>query len=312
MALKAACSLASPTEEGRDEGRRVMTFAIVGVTGNTGKAAAEALLAKGKSIRIVVRDAAKGDAWRAKGAEPAVADLLDPAALGRALAGAEGAYLLIPPNMAAPDYRAYQDRTVDALAEAVKQSGVPHVVLLSSVGAQHAAGTGPIAALHRAEARLSGIAGTKLTALRAAYFMENLGGSLSMLGQGVLPSFLPKDFAFDMIAAADIGRLAADLLLEGRAAPGVVELGGPARSMSDAAAALTTIVGKPIAVHEAPLEAMAATLAGFGLPQETARLYQEMTGAMLSGHAAFEGGHRRVQGTTPLATVLRELVAGAK
>jgi uncharacterized protein YbjT (DUF2867 family) len=289
-----------------------MSFVIAGVTGNTGKAAAEALLAKGKSVRVVVRDAAKGEAWRAKGAEAAVADLLDPAALGRALAGAEGAYLLIPPNMADPKVRAHQDRAADALAEAVKQSGVPHVVLLSSVGAQHAAGTGPIAALHRAEKLLSGIAGTKLTALRAAYFMENLGGSLSMLGQGVLPSFLPKDFAFDMIATADIGRLAAELLLEGRAAPGVVELGGPARSMADAAAALTAIVGKPIAVHEAPLDAMAATLVGFGVPQELAAMYQEMMGAILRGHVAFEGGHRRVQGTTPLATVLRGLVAGAK
>jgi hypothetical protein len=39
-----------------------------------------------------------------------------------------------------------------------------------------------------------------VTAVRAAYFMENLGGSLSMLPQGVLPSFTPTDLAFDMIA----------------------------------------------------------------------------------------------------------------
>jgi uncharacterized protein YbjT (DUF2867 family) len=289
-----------------------MTFVIAGVTGNTGKAAAEALLAKKESVRVVVRDAAKGEAWKAKGAEVAVADLLDPASLGRALAGAKGAYLLVPPSMTEPQFRAYQDRTADALALAVKRSEVPHVVLLSSVGAQHAAGTGPIAALHRVEKLLSEIAGTKLTALRAAYFMENLGGSLAMLGQGVLPSFLPNDFAFDMIAAADIGRVAAELLLEGTAAPGVVELGGPVRSMADAAAALSKILGKPIAVHEAPVEAMAATLAGFGMSQEIAGMFQEMTGAILRGHVAFEGGHRRVQGTTPLETVVQGLVAGAR
>jgi uncharacterized protein YbjT (DUF2867 family) len=290
---------------------------------NVGSASGDSTIASGKmpanvsamrraSVRVIVRDAAKGEAWKAKGAEVAVADLLDPAMLGRALAGAEGAYLLIPPNMTEPKFRAYQDRASDALAEAVKLRSVPHVVLLSSVGAQHAAGTGPIAALHRAEKLLSGIAGTKLTALRAAYFMENLGGSLAMLGQGVLPSFFPKDFAFDMIAAADIGRLAAELLLEGTAAPDVVELGGPARSMADAAVALSKSLGKPIAVHEAPLEAMGATLAGLGLPQEIAGMYQEMAGAIQRGHVAFEGGHRRVQGTTPLETVLQRLVAGAK
>ncbi len=73
-----------------------MTFAILGVTGNTGKAAAEALLAKGKSVRVVVRDAAKGEAWKAKGAEVAVANVVDAAALGRAFAGAEGVYVLDP------------------------------------------------------------------------------------------------------------------------------------------------------------------------------------------------------------------------
>ncbi len=289
-----------------------MTFVIAGVTGNTGKVAAETLLAAGESVRVVVRDAAKGEAWRAKGAEPVVADLLDPAALGRALAGAAGAYVLLPPNMAVPDFRAYQDRMVEALAAAVKQSGVPHVVLLSSIGAQHAAGTGPIAGLHRAEKVLSGIAGTKLTALRAGFFMENLGGSLAQLGQGILPSFYPRDFAFDMIATVDIGRVAAELLLEGTAAPGVVELGGPARSMADAAAALSEILGKPVAVHEAPVETMAATLARFGMPPAFAEMYQEMTRAQVSGHVAFEGGHRRVPGTTPLSTVLRGLVAGVK
>ena len=115
-----------------------------------------------------------------------------------------------------------------------------------------------------------------------------------------------------MIATTDIGHLAAALLLEGTAAPGVVELGGPKRSMADAAAALSTIVGKPITVHEAPVETMTATLVGYGMPQAFAASYQEMTAGMLSGHVAFEGGHRRVQGTTPLATVLQGLVAGAK
>ena len=43
-------------------------------------------------------------------------------------------------------------------------------------------------------------------------------------------------------------------------------------------------------------EAMAATLAGFGMPTTIAGLYQEMTGAMLRGHIAFDGGHRRLQG----------------
>jgi len=286
-----------------------MSFAIAGVSGHTGRIVADSLLSHGKKVRVVVRDAAKGEPWKARGAEVAIADLGDAAALATALEGAEGAWLLIPPNMGVPKFREYQDRTAAALASAVRQSKIPHVVFLSSVGAQHPAGTGPIAALYGAEKAFSAIGTTTFSFLRAAYFMENVGGSLGMLGQGIVPSFTPASFAFDMIASADIGKLGAQLLLEGASKNQIVELGGPPRSMNDVAAALSAITGKTVNVHEAPVSALASTLAGYGMPAEIAGMYQEMTEGLLSGLVAFEGGHRRVQGTTPLETVLRDLIA---
>ena len=50
---------------------------VAGVTGNTGSKVADLLLAKGEQIRVVVRDEAKGAAWKAKGAEVAVGSLAD-------------------------------------------------------------------------------------------------------------------------------------------------------------------------------------------------------------------------------------------
>jgi uncharacterized protein YbjT (DUF2867 family) len=240
----------------------------------------------------------------------AVADVGDAAAMARALEGVEAAYLLLPPNMAAPSFPKYQDETIAALAKGIEDSSVPHVVFLSSVGAQHPSGTGPIAGLHRAEKRFSGIASTRFSHVRAAYFMENLGGSLGMLDQGLLPSFTPANFAFDMIATVDIGRLAAQLIAEGTDETQIVELGGPPRSMNDVAAALSAITGNTIKVHEAPLDAMVPTLAGFGLPAEIAGLYRELTEGILSHHVAFEGGHRRLLGSTTLEEVLRGMLAG--
>ena len=52
-------------------------------------------------------------------------------------------------------------------SEAVATSRVPHVVLLSSIGAQHEAGTGPIAGLHLTEALLRAVPTVALTSLRA-------------------------------------------------------------------------------------------------------------------------------------------------
>ena len=288
-----------------------MSYVVAGVTGNTGRVVAEALLSQGKSVRVVVRDAQKGEAWRARGAEVAVADLGDRAALTKALEGAEGAYLLVPPNMAAPSFRAYQDATADALVEAVRASRVPHVVLLSSVGAQHASGTGPIAALHRLEQALSRLEGTRCSFLRAGYFMENLARSLGMLAEGALPSFYPADFGIDFVATKDIGKLAAQLLVEGTEAAQIVELASPKQSMNDAARALAAITGKPVEVKAFPLEAMVPTLTSMGLSGEVAEMYREMTDGILRGHVAFEGGHRRVLGTSTLEEVLRPIVTGA-
>ena len=73
-------------------------FVIAGVTGNTGAVVADTLLPAKAPVRVIVRDAAKGAAWQAKGAEVAIADLADVPALTAALRGAQGAYLLVPPR----------------------------------------------------------------------------------------------------------------------------------------------------------------------------------------------------------------------
>lgn len=283
-----------------------MTYVIAGVTGNTGRVAAQALLDAGEKVRVVVRDAAKGAPWAAKGAEVAVADLGDASALSAALAGATGAYLLLPPNVTTGDFRAYQARTGAAIVEAVGRAAVPHVVLLSSVGAQHPSGTGPIAGLHPVEKGLAALKGTRTTAIRAAYFMENLGGSLGMLEQGILPSFTPTDLAFDMIATRDIGLVAARALREGAQGLEIIELSAAkSYSMDDAAALLSTLTGRAVKAQQFPLDAMVPTLTGLGVPADVAELYREMTDGIIQGRVAFEGGHRRVRGDVDLETVLK-------
>ena len=285
-----------------------MMYAIAGVSGNTGKVVAEQLLRQGKSVRVIVRDAARGETWKEKGAEVAVADLTDAAALTTALRGAEGAYLLVPPNFAAADLRAFQDQVSRSFATAVAASGIPHVVLLSSIGAQHEAGTGPIAGLHLTERLLGAIPNVLLSSLRAGYFLENLGSSLgSVKAGGALPSFFPASLAFPMVSTTDIGTLAAELLLDPPPASRIVEL-GTERSHVDIVAALGARLGREVAVQEAPLEAVVPTLVGFGFSPSMAGLYAEMTSAVVSGLVAFEG-HGRVESREPLATTVGGLLA---
>src|SRR5207247_5501276 len=76
-------------------------YVVAGVTGQTGRAVAQALLEQGKPVTVIVRTEEKGRAWRSKGAKVAVAALEDAAVLQGVLAGTEGAYLLVPPNYGA-------------------------------------------------------------------------------------------------------------------------------------------------------------------------------------------------------------------
>jgi uncharacterized protein YbjT (DUF2867 family) len=284
-------------------------FAIAGVSGHTGKVVAETLLAQKKPVRVIVRDAAKGEDWRRRGAEVAVAELEDAEALTRALRGADAAYLLLPPMMGSTDMRGDNARKIAAITKAVDAAGVGHVVFLSSIASQHDAGTGPILSTHDAEVALAKTRAA-VTFLRAPYFMENLGTSLYALGNGELPGFLRLDRAFPMAATQDIGTTAARLLLEGGHGHSVVELHGPRDySMNDVAAELSKITGKTVIAKQGPEDAMIPALTAAGLNAHWAGLYKEMTHGLNTGHVAFEGGKvRTAKGSTEVGVVLRQLI----
>jgi len=272
--------------------------------------AADALLAQGKPVRVIVRDVAKGEPWRAKGAEVAVAALEDIDALTKALIGVEGAYLLLPPNLGTPTPIETAAALVKSLAAAIAAANVPHVVLLSSIGAQHADGTGPIKNLHVAERELAAT-GTALTAVRAAYFQDNWGSSLGTLASGNVYSFIPNELSFAQVSTIDIGKTVARALVEGaaRGTTQVIELAGP-RDVSgrDVEATLRTITGKDINVVAAPLDGVVPTFTGFGMSSGVAELFREMYAGLISGHIAFTGKGRTVRGTITIEDTLRRLV----
>jgi uncharacterized protein YbjT (DUF2867 family) len=285
-------------------------YVIAGVTGHTGKVAAETLLAQGQKIRVVVRRAGKGAELAARGAEVAVASLDDEAAMTRAFAGAAGAYLLSPPSLTSPDLVAERRPMFEALARAARAARLPHVVLLSSIGAQHDRKNGPIKLLHHAEHALG--AATAVTAVRAGYFLENWAGVLPMAKQdGVLPSFLPATLPMPTVATPDIGRVAAEALVAGPRGRRIVELGGPTDpTATDVAAAASRVLGRPVKVQEAPLAAVVPTFTSFGLSEGMARLYQEMYAGILDGTVAWEpagAGTERVRGRIGLDEGFRAL-----
>jgi uncharacterized protein YbjT (DUF2867 family) len=284
-------------------------FVIAGITGHTGSVAAGELLAQGEKVRAIVRNEQKGAAWRKSGAELAVGTLEDAAFLARTLAGADGFFVLLPPNPGGDDFYQAQRRIADRIAPAVKESAVPHVVMLSSVGAELAEGTGPIKGLHYLEEVLRAT-GTKLTAIRASFFQENIASIIPAARQmGIYPNFLPPaDFAIPMIATEDIGRLAAKLLKSPPPSSEAVDLAGPEYSARQLSDKLGAALGKPLRIVDIPPAGHIEALTQAGVPLPTARVLAEMYGALGSGLIR-ANGDRRVEGTTPIDGLIAGLVA---
>ncbi len=285
-------------------------YVIAGVTGNTGSVVANTLLAAKQPVRVIVRDAAKGEPWKAKGAEVAVASLDDRAALARALTGATGTYLLLPPNgWTETDLAAGRKRVAAALVGAVADARPGHVVLLSSVGANLESGTGPIQYIHPIEKGLRET-GVPSTFLRAGFFMENWAAlAQGAIESGTLYYGMRTDAKLAQVATADIGQTVARLLLEGapRGAR-IVQLAGPVDlTVQETAEVLGKIAGKPITAVTVPREATIGAFTGMGASKEIAELYSELAEAFNAGRLAWED-HEVVRGTITLEQRLRELL----
>src|SRR6516162_8521359 len=97
-------------------------YTVLGATGHIGSVITKALLEKGEKVRVVGRHVGKLQPLVLKGAEAMAADVTDAEAIGRTLLGARAAFLIIPPNMTSPDYRAEQEKTSDAISKAVRAS----------------------------------------------------------------------------------------------------------------------------------------------------------------------------------------------
>lgn len=190
-------------------------YTILGATGNIASVITRALLEKGEKVRAVGRNAGRLQPFVRRGAEAFLGDAADAEAMTRALTGARAAFLMIPPSMTSPDYRATQEKTSDAFSAAAKTSGLQYAVNLSSYGAQVPAGTGPIAGLHNSEKKLNAIDNLNVLHLRAGYFFENhLAGIQMIQMMGIFGGALRGDLKIPMIATRDIGAYAAERLLK--------------------------------------------------------------------------------------------------
>jgi uncharacterized protein YbjT (DUF2867 family) len=273
-------------------------YVILGGSGNTGSIIANLLLLRGEKVRVVGRDVGRLQRFVRKGAEAFTADLSDAAALTKAFSGARAAYLILPPL----NSREEQERQSDAIAKAVKDSGLRYAVHLSSYGAHVPKGTGPVAGLHSSEQKLSAISDLNVLHLRAAYFMENNLAAIDMIrGMGLFGHALLADLKLPMIATRDVGDYAAQRFLNldfsGKQTREL--LGERDLSMAEATAVIARGISKPdLRYEQFPYDHMQQALTQMGFSPRKAAVYIEMFEAINAGLLAAQE-QRSTENSTP-------------
>jgi len=280
-------------------------YAVTGITGKVGGVVANTLLAAGKSVRAVVRDAAKGAEWATKGCDVALAEMGDVTALTEAFSNAAGVFILMPSNFSPSEGFPEVRKLASVLREALQVARPGKVVVISTIGAQ-ATEPNLLNQLQIVEQELSKL-DLPITFLRPGWFMENhLWDIEAAKSNGVIPSFLqPLDRAIPMIATADVGRVAAELLQEQWHGKRIVELEAEEHvSPNDIAATFAELLGKPVQVHAVPRDIWKELFISQGSTNPVPRI--QMIDGFNEGWICFEGQPRK--GRVDLKTVLQGLL----
>ena len=284
-------------------------YTILGATGNIGSVITKKLLEKGEKVRVVGRNSGRLQQYVHRGAEEFLADVKDAEALTRALTGVRAAFLMLPPDMMSPDYRAEQEAESNAISLAARNSGLQYAVNLSSIGAQAPTGTGPILGVRDAERKLNAVERLNVLHLRPAFFMENHLSSVEMIQMlGIFGGALKPDLKIPMIATRDIGAYAAERLLKldfsGKQTQEL--LGERDLHMAEVATIISRAIGKPdLRYLQFTYEQVEQALVQMGLAAKTAAYFIEMFEGLNNGIVA---GLDSRNGTNTTATSLETFV----
>jgi uncharacterized protein YbjT (DUF2867 family) len=214
---------------------------------------------------------------------------------------------MAPPNYdPQPGFPQTRENAV-AVKKAIDAARPGKVVFLSTIGAH----VGELNLLNNSkmmEEMLRSLA-VPVALLRPGWFMENAAWDVEPARTGVVPCFLqPLDHALPMVATADIGLTASELLRETWQGVRVVELEGPRRySANDIAAGFASVLGHAVRMDPVPRNTWEALFHAQGMNNPTPRI--RMLDGFNEGWIDFEGsGAEHRTGTTQLDVVLKELV----
>jgi NAD(P)H dehydrogenase (quinone) len=239
-----------------------MTIAVVGATGNTGRAVVKELRALGHNPVCIVRNADKAREVLGADAKTAVAELADRPALEKALAGIESVFVVTGHN---PGMVEQQNDVLDAALK----GGAKYLVRVSGGAAiafpdtPSVVGRGHLAIEERL--RSSGIG---WTILKPGLFMQNIfGQAAGIKNDGKLVGTAAPDQGAAFTDVRDTGAVGARILLDPAPHAGkTYEFTGKLVTFPQVAEAFSQVLGKPVRYVPVTLEQNEQAVRSRGLP----------------------------------------------
>jgi uncharacterized protein YbjT (DUF2867 family) len=220
-------------------------------------------------------------------------------------------FVLLPPTFDPSPGFPEARKTIATLRTALAAAKPSKVVVLSTIGAQ-ATQPNLLNQLQILEQEL-GTLPMPVAFLRAAWFIENAAWDVAPArDSGNVPSFLqPLDKPVPMVATADIGRVAAELLRESWTGRRIVELEGPQRISPDMiAASFARLLGRDVGMTVVARDTWEDLFRSQGMKNPTPRM--QMIDGFNEEWICFEGAENEVRkGRVPLDTVLQSLIEKA-
>jgi uncharacterized protein YbjT (DUF2867 family) len=263
-----------------------MKYVITGGAGHISALVAEKLLAAGKDVTVVGRNAENLKGLVSQGAKTAIGSLEDAQFVKQAFADADVVYTMIPPNFATDNYRAYQQKVGNNYYNAIKGSKIKYIVNLSSVGAHLKENVGVVNGAADFETLLNTLEDVNVKILRPGNFFYNFYSQIPTIkAMGVLGGNYKGDVFVAVVDPADIAEAAVEeLLTQSFKGVSVRYVASEETTPNQIAAVLGAAIGKPdLKWAFVPDAQLKAGLLQGGLKETMAEGFVEMGRSINSG-----------------------------
>ncbi|GGE41635.1 uncharacterized protein YbjT (DUF2867 family) [Pedobacter psychrotolerans] len=287
-----------------------MKITITGSLGNIGKHLSQILIKEGHDLTVISSNKERKAEIEKIGAKAAIGSVKDLAFLKSVFAGADAVFVMTPPNYGEQNIIQKTIEVGETFKQAIESAGIKRVVMLSSLGADLAAGTGPIVALHQIEQNYKTLNNTFVTFLRPGYFYSNYYRDIPMIkNAGFMGSNYPAETRIPQVHPEHIAAVAAEELIKTGSEYSIRYIASDYISVGEATQAIGQAIGKPdLKWVEFSDEESLSGMKQAGFSNELAALYVEMGSSMRNNllQADFDKSGAPITGTVKINDFAKE------